>query len=301
MRVKYKYEGGISVKRLVVVLTVVALLWCTGVVVLASDDLQQLMEQKRELHEELVALSEKIQFLQLEKLKASASPDESPDVLWEMASEYGKMQRIDRAVAYYKQFAEDYPQHELAPKAYIMIASLRIFEQYFLTGGNVNVEDKDMDFSEAIHALQTVIDKYPLSEYADDAGFGIALTYLLNANRLAVLREAGMQMTRDYRESLERNREGLMKSLELHKRLLAIYEELVSDQDVVTWSGASYSTVLSNANVQYNIALIYDLVMDWDNALREYEAYLAMNPQGARAIKARARVRMIQEGGMPGQ
>lgn len=90
-----------------------------------------------------------------------------------------------------------------------------------------------------------------------------------------------------------------MEAVTLHKALLANYKELVSDDDVVSWSGASYSTVLNNSNVQYNIALIYDLVMDWDNALKEYKAYLSMNPQGPRATKARARVRMIEEGGVP--
>lgn len=282
-------------------LTIIALVWCMGATVLASstDDLQQLIGQKCKLQEDLAALNERIQSLQLEELKVSVNPDDSPEVLWEIASQYGKMQRIDRAVAYYQQFAENYPKHELAPRAYILIASLRIFEEYFLTGGNVNVDDKSMDFSEAIRALHKVIETYPSSQFADDAEFGIALTYLLQANRLAVLREAGLQETREYKESLDKHRGGLMEAVTLHKALLANYKELVSDDDVVSWSGASYSTVLNNSNVQYNIALIYDLVMDWDNALKEYKAYLAMNPQGPRATKARARVRMIEEGGVP--
>jgi tetratricopeptide (TPR) repeat protein len=261
----------------------------------SEDDLQTLLLQKENLQEDLMELNKEIQALQLEKFISEAKPEESPEVLWEIASQYGKMQQIDKAVSYYQQFAEDYPNHELAPKAYILIASLHIFEEYFLTGSNVHIDDRDMDFSDAISALQKVLEIYPSSPFADDAEFGIALTYLLKANRLAVLREAGMQNSREYRESLEKHKEGLVESLALYKALLSKYPELVSDEDVVSWSGTSYSTVLSNTNVQYNIALIYDIVMDWENAVKEYKTYLALEPEGSRVVKAKARVRIIED------
>ncbi len=258
-------------------------------------ELDELREERENLQRDLRLVNERIGELMLELIEVDVSIEESPEVLWDVARQYSNMNRIARAIDYYGKFARAYPGHELAPVAYIRMASLHIYDEYILKGGNIHLEDKDLDFAFAWEALEEMLTLYPNSEYADDAEFGIALTYLLKANRLAVLWSAAQQGTRTYNELLDIHRDNLMKSVELHESILARYQYIRSNEEVIGWTGASYATVLSEANVKFNIALIYDMLREWEKAYDSYKIYLATSPEGPRAVRARSRMIIIEE------
>jgi tol-pal system protein YbgF len=95
--------------------------------------------------------------------KTSVSPKLSPERQYEKAFEAYTKQHFDEAMALFKKFVQDYPQHDLADNA-----------QYWIGETYYDMED----YPNAILAFKEVVKRYPERSKASDALLKIGCSYV---------------------------------------------------------------------------------------------------------------------------
>jgi len=107
---------------------------------------------------------------------------------YEMARLKADLNLFDKAARYFTKFANEYPKHEASPSAHLQSA-----EAYFTIAGGYSYNKERAKAAEAyrkaITSYRTLANKYPSSDYAPDALYGIASCHAFIADQLSDNRE----------------------------------------------------------------------------------------------------------------